>query len=62
MLDPQIVPKKHLMKAALKSGVEKGVLVQVKHSYKLSADAKKKPVASKTESMAKPKKVRKSQR
>lgn len=29
------------MKAALKSGVEKGELIQVKMSYKLSADAKK---------------------
>ena len=29
------------MKAALKNGVESGTLVQVKASYKLSADAKK---------------------
>ena len=29
------------MKAALKKGVESGELVQVKASYKLSADAKK---------------------
>ncbi|GFH54185.1 hypothetical protein CTEN210_10662 [Chaetoceros tenuissimus] len=35
------VVKKHIMKAALKSGVEKGELIQVKMSYKLSADAKK---------------------
>ena len=41
------------MKAALKRGVETGELVQVKASYKLSADAKKKmttkrkPVAKK---------------
>ena len=33
--------KKHVMKAALKKGVESGELVQVKASYKLSADAKK---------------------
>jgi len=35
-------PKKHLMKAALKQGVENGSLVQVKASYKLSSDEKKK--------------------
>lgn len=29
------------MKAALKKGVETGTLVQVKNSYKVSADAKK---------------------
>jgi histone H1/5 len=45
------------MKAALKSGVEKGVLVQVKNSYKLSAEAKKKPTAPKKETTAKPKKA-----
>jgi hypothetical protein len=33
--------KKHVMKAALKKGVETGTLVPVKASYKLSADAKK---------------------
>lgn len=33
--------KKHVMKAALKKGVETGTLVQVKNSYKVSADAKK---------------------
>jgi hypothetical protein len=32
--------KKHVLRAALKNGVEKGALVQVKASYKLSADAK----------------------
>jgi hypothetical protein len=32
--------KKHVMKAALKRGVDGGTLVQVKASYKLSADAK----------------------
>ena len=52
-------PKKHLMKAALKAGVEKGTLIQVKSSYKLSADAKKetkpkKPVVKKV--VAAPKK------
>jgi hypothetical protein len=44
------------MKAALKNGVDKGVLIQVKNSYKLSADAKKastkKPAAA---AAAKPK-------
>ena len=35
--------KKHVMKAALKKGVETGMLVQVKSSYKLSAAAKKPP-------------------
>jgi len=34
-------PKKHIMKAALKNGVASGTLIQVKSSYKLSADAKK---------------------
>lgn len=34
------------MKAALKRGVETGVLVQVKASYKLSAEAKKKTAAT----------------
>jgi histone H1/5 len=29
------------MKAALKRGVDTGVLVQLKHSYKVSAEAKK---------------------
>ena len=33
--------KKHVMKAALKKGVESGVLIQVKASYKLSPEAKK---------------------
>jgi hypothetical protein len=54
----QAIPKKHVMKAALKSGVEKGLLVQVKNSYKLSAEAKKKPAAPKKETTtAKPKKA-----
>jgi len=47
--------KKHVMKAALKKGVEDGTLVQVKSSYKLSPTAKaaskkkpaKKPAAKK---------------
>jgi hypothetical protein len=34
------------LKAALKRGVETGTLVQVKASYKLSAEAKKKPKAA----------------
>jgi len=37
----QTTIKKHVMKAALKKGVEDGTLVQVKASYKLSAEAKK---------------------
>ena len=47
------------MKAALKNGVDKGVLVQVKNSYKLSADAKKastkKPAAAAEKPKAKAK-------
>ena len=39
--------KKHVMRLALKAGVEKGILVQVKNSYKLSAEAKKPPKAPK---------------
>ena len=35
------------MKAALKRGVESGVLVQVKASYKVSAEGKKKKTAAK---------------
>ena len=35
------MPKPHILKAALKSGVEKGILVKVKASYKVSAEAKK---------------------
>jgi len=34
-----------VLKAALKKGVETGTLVQVKNSYKISADEKKKPKA-----------------
>lgn len=37
----QTTIKKHVLKAALKRGVETGTLVQVKNSYKLSVDAKK---------------------
>ena len=40
-LIPQNPIKKHVMKAALKSGVEKGTLIQIKNSYKLSPEAKK---------------------
>lgn len=46
--------KKHVMKAALKNGVEKGILTQVKNSYKVSPEAKK--VAKKKEA-PKPKKA-----
>jgi histone H1/5 len=35
--------KKHVMKAALAKGVTTGVLIQVKSSYKVSAEAKKPP-------------------
>ena len=35
------VVETHVMKAALKKGVETGVLIPVKASYKLSAEAKK---------------------
>jgi histone H1/5 len=35
------------MKAALKRGVETGTLVQLKNSYKVSAEAKKAPKAKK---------------
>jgi histone H1/5 len=48
------------MKAALKRGVETGALVQVKASYKLSADAKKKkkePAAKKPAGTATKKKA-----
>jgi histone H1/5 len=38
----QVSVKKHVMKAALKKGVETGTLVPVKASYKLSAESKKK--------------------
>lgn len=48
----QTTIKKHVMKAALKRGVETGVLVQVKASYKLSPEAKK-------EKPSKPKAVKK---
>jgi linker histone H1 and H5 family len=33
--------KKHILRAALKKGVTEGTLVQVKASFKLSAEAKK---------------------
>ena len=38
--------KKHVLSAALKKGVADGTLVQVKASYKLSAEAKKKKPAA----------------
>ena len=37
--------KPHLLRMALKTGVEKGALIKVKASYKLSPDAKKKSVS-----------------
>jgi histone H1/5 len=43
------------MKAALKRGVETGTLVQVKASYKISADAKKKKPAAKKKAAPKKK-------
>eukprot|EP00568_Trieres_chinensis_P001386 CAMPEP_0183290536 /NCGR_PEP_ID=MMETSP0160_2-20130417/171_1 /TAXON_ID=2839 ORGANISM="Odontella Sinensis, Strain Grunow 1884" /NCGR_SAMPLE_ID=MMETSP0160_2 /ASSEMBLY_ACC=CAM_ASM_000250 /LENGTH=86 /DNA_ID=CAMNT_0025451157 /DNA_START=63 /DNA_END=319 /DNA_ORIENTATION=+ len=48
--------KKHVMKAALKSGVEKGILIQVKNSYKLSPEAKKPPKKAAPKKKAVPKK------
>ena len=49
---PQTVIKKHVLKAALKRGVETGTLVQLKNSYKVTAEAKKPVKAKKT--VAKP--------
>jgi uncharacterized protein with NRDE domain len=43
----QTTVKKHVMKAALKKGVEAGTLVMVKSSYKVSAEAKKVPKKAK---------------
>ena len=53
------VPKPHILRAALKSGVEKGILVKVKASYKVSAEAKKpkKKKAAPKKKKAAPKKV-----
>lgn len=53
------MPKPHILKAALKSGVEKGILVKVKASYKVSAEAKKpkKKKAAPKKKKAAPKKV-----
>ena len=44
------------MKAALKRGVETGTLIQVKASYKLSAEAKKKATSTKAEAKVEKKK------
>jgi hypothetical protein len=54
----QTTIKKHILKAALKRGVETGTLVQVKNSYKLSAEAKK-PVKPKKVAVAAKKPVKK---
>ena len=54
---PQTEVKKHLMKAAIKSGIERGELVTVKASLKLSADAKKKMTKSDTAKKEAPKKA-----
>lgn len=54
-LSYQVTLKKHIMKAALKRGVETGTLVMVKSSYKVSAEAKK-PVKAKKPIVAKVKK------
>ena len=53
------MPKPHILRAALKSGVEKGILVKVKASYKVSAEAKKpkKKKAAPKKKKAAPKKV-----
>jgi len=50
------VPAKHVMKAALKKGVADGTLVQVKNSYKVSAEAKKAMKPKKPKKKAAPKK------
>jgi len=47
--------KKHVLSAALKKGVADGTLVQVKASYKLSAEAKKKKPAAKKKAAPKKK-------
>jgi hypothetical protein len=52
----QVTLKKHIMKAALKRGVETGTLVMVKSSYKVSAEAKK-PVKAKKPTVTKVKKA-----
>jgi hypothetical protein len=44
----QTTIKKHVMKAALKRGVDTGILVQLKNSYKVSAEGKKEPKEKKT--------------
>ena len=53
---PQTPIKKHIMKAALKKGVEDGTLIQVKNSYKLSPEAKKAAPKKKAAAAAKAKK------
>lgn len=53
----QTVVKKHVLKAALKKGVESGTLVMVKSSYKVSAEAKAKKAPAKPKAVA-AKKVR----
>jgi hypothetical protein len=61
MFHLQMTIKKHIMKAALKRGVETGTLVMVKSSYKVSAEAKKAPAkkpAAKKVAKAATKKVR----
>lgn len=54
----QTTIKKHVMKAALKRGIDTGVLVQLKNSYKVSAEAKKPAMVKKpkAKAAAKPKK------
>jgi linker histone H1 and H5 family len=52
--------KKHILRAALKKGVTEGTLVQVKASYKLSAEAKKPAPKPKAKKAAAPKKEKKS--
>jgi hypothetical protein len=48
-----VVIKKHILKDSLKRGVETGTLVQVKNSYKVSAEAKKPPKVKKAAAAAK---------
>mmetsp|Transcript_20745 Transcript_20745/g.25708 ORF Transcript_20745/g.25708 Transcript_20745/m.25708 type:complete len:124 (+) Transcript_20745:63-434(+) len=62
--EKKVVIKKHVMKAALKTGVENGTLVPVKASYKLSPAAKKpapktKPAPKKKTAVTKKKPVKK---
>mmetsp|Transcript_331 Transcript_331/g.759 ORF Transcript_331/g.759 Transcript_331/m.759 type:complete len:245 (+) Transcript_331:268-1002(+) len=54
---PQTTLKKHIMRAALKKAVEKGTLVQVKASYKISQEHKKAVKAAAIKAKKPPKKA-----